>query len=92
MRILDIPFPTSLKFVLPSRDDQILDDIPSILPGHNFDAEDDKEKAAQDRMQTFVFSATLSKDLQKNVKRRSKPKRSSKNPKKEKQASTLGEP
>lgn len=30
-----------------------------------------EESAARDDMQTFVFSATLSKDLQKNLKRRS---------------------
>ncbi|KAE9383009.1 DEAD-domain-containing protein [Gymnopus androsaceus JB14] len=69
-----------------SEDDQIPDDIPSISPS---DVEDNKDKVARDQMQTFVFSATLSKDLQKNFKRRSKPKRSNNSKKEEKPASTL---
>ncbi|KAF5343466.1 hypothetical protein D9758_011860 [Tetrapyrgos nigripes] len=39
------------------------------------DANDSKEAVARDQLQTFVFSATLSKDLQRNVKRRSRPKK-----------------
>ncbi|KAE9408744.1 DEAD-domain-containing protein [Gymnopus androsaceus JB14] len=71
-----------------SEDDQIPDDFPSISPDDSV-VEDDKEKVARGQMQTFVFSATLSKDLQKNVKKRSKPKRSKNSKKEEKPASTL---
>lgn len=43
-----------------------------------------------EKMQTFVFSATMSKDLQRNLKRRQRPKREGK--KEVKPASTLGKP
>ncbi|KAF8842413.1 DEAD-domain-containing protein [Paxillus ammoniavirescens] len=36
--------------------------------------EDGQGMSREDRLQTFVFSATLSKDLQRNLKRRSRPK------------------
>ncbi|KAF9225963.1 P-loop containing nucleoside triphosphate hydrolase protein [Gyrodon lividus] len=36
--------------------------------------EDSQGTASEDRLQTFVFSATLSKDLQRNLKRRFRPK------------------
>ncbi|KAJ6470650.1 ATP-dependent RNA helicase [Mycena vitilis] len=52
------------------------------------DAEEDQE-LARDGLQTFVFSATLSKDLQRNVKRRSRPKTAGKYSKRDKPASTL---
>lgn len=45
------------------------------------------EKGQEDALQTFVFSATLSKDLQRNLKRRVHPKGVSKN---KEPASTLG--
>ncbi|KAJ6627886.1 P-loop containing nucleoside triphosphate hydrolase protein [Mycena sp. CBHHK59/15] len=62
-----------------SKDDQI---EPAI------DEED--EEPVKDRLQTFVFSATLSKDLQRNVKRRSRPKSAGKYSKRnDKPASTL---
>ncbi|KAJ7029259.1 ATP-dependent RNA helicase [Mycena alexandri] len=51
------------------------------------DAED--HEPVKDGLQTFVFSATLSKDLQRNVKRRSRPKTAGKYNKREKPASTL---
>ncbi|KAJ7778256.1 ATP-dependent RNA helicase [Mycena metata] len=51
------------------------------------DAED--SEPVKDGLQTFVFSATLSKDLQRNVKRRSRPKTAGKYNKREKPASTL---
>lgn len=44
------------------------------------------DAAPREDMQTFVFSATLSKDLQQNLKRRQKP-----NKKGVKKASALGE-
>ena len=50
------------------------------------EAEDTKEGVRAGELQTFVFSATLSKDLQKNLKRRSRPKGTKKN---QKPASTL---
>jgi len=43
----------------------------------------------KDEMQTFVFSATLSKDLQRNVKKRTRPKGDGH--KKNKASSTLGQ-
>ncbi|KAJ3810882.1 ATP-dependent RNA helicase [Lentinula aff. lateritia] len=72
-----------------SLEDRIPDDVPSIHSEPGFDVQDDKEKVARDQMQTFVFSATLSKDLQKNVKRRTKPHRSKHPRKNDKPASTL---
>ncbi|KAJ7439358.1 ATP-dependent RNA helicase [Mycena latifolia] len=51
--------------------------------------EDEDEEPVKDGLQTFVFSATLSKDLQRNVKRRSRPKTAGKYNKREKPASTL---
>jgi ATP-dependent RNA helicase DDX24/MAK5 len=53
----------------------------------NSDVEDD-EAENKDDMQTFVFSATLSKDLQRNVKKRTRPKGAWN--KKDKLPSTLG--
>ncbi|KAJ6595890.1 ATP-dependent RNA helicase [Mycena vulgaris] len=50
---------------------------------------DEDEEPIKDGLQTFVFSATLSKDLQRNVKRRSRPKSAGKYNKREKPASTL---
>ncbi|KAJ7682954.1 P-loop containing nucleoside triphosphate hydrolase protein [Mycena rosella] len=50
---------------------------------------DEDEEPVKDGLQTFVFSATLSKDLQRNVKRRSRPKSVGKYSKREKPASTL---
>jgi ATP-dependent RNA helicase DDX24/MAK5 len=49
----------------------------------------DNEKVVKDNMQTFVFSATLSKDLQRNVKKRTRPKAIGS--KKDKSLSTLGQ-
>ncbi|KAJ4473034.1 ATP-dependent RNA helicase [Lentinula aciculospora] len=72
-----------------SEEDQIQDDVPFISGQHHAGLEDDKEKVVRDQMQTFVFSATLSKDLQKNVKRRAKLQRSRHSKKSEKPASTL---
>jgi ATP-dependent RNA helicase DDX24/MAK5 len=46
------------------------------------------EKRQEDVLQTFVFSATLSKDLQRNLKRKVRPKGISK--KNKEPASTLG--
>ena len=44
--------------------------------------------SAKDALQTFVFSATLSKDLQRNLKKRTKPRGNRKN---SKPLTTLGE-
>ncbi|KAF9077000.1 P-loop containing nucleoside triphosphate hydrolase protein [Rhodocollybia butyracea] len=71
------------------QNDQIQDDLPSMPVDHDADDEDNKEKVARDQMQTFVFSATLSKDLQKNVKKRFKPKKPKNSKKDDKPASTL---
>ncbi|KAG6861318.1 hypothetical protein C0995_001637 [Termitomyces sp. Mi166 len=52
--------------------------------------EDDSQEPIKDGLQTFIFSATLSKDLQKNVKRQSRPKSAGKHRKRDdKPASTL---
>ncbi|KAJ7108563.1 ATP-dependent RNA helicase MAK5 [Mycena epipterygia] len=53
------------------------------------DTNEEDEEPVRDGLQTFVFSATLSKDLQRNVKRRSRPKNAGKYNKREKPASTL---
>ncbi|KAJ3763227.1 ATP-dependent RNA helicase [Lentinula raphanica] len=65
------------------------DDDPSIFGQRDSPIEDDKEKVARDQMQTFVFSATLSKDLQRNVKKRAKPQHYKRSKKNEKSTSTL---
>jgi len=56
------------------------------------EAEAEDTKLAKDGLQTFVFSATLSKNLQRNVKRHTRPKSAGKHKKHDEQpASTLGE-
>ncbi|KAJ3712725.1 P-loop containing nucleoside triphosphate hydrolase protein [Lentinula raphanica] len=65
------------------------DDDPSIFGQRDSPIEDDKEKVARDQMQTFVFSATLSKDLQRNVKKRAKPQHYKRSKNNEKSTSTL---
>jgi ATP-dependent RNA helicase DDX24/MAK5 len=56
------------------------------------DADNDEQRSdVADILQTFVLSATLSKDLQRNLKRRSRPKPNNKRKHKDdKPASTLG--
>jgi len=49
---------------------------------------DPAEDFVKDTLQTFVFSATLSKDLQRNLKKRAKPRKSGKF---SKPLTTLGE-
>ncbi|TCD71925.1 ATP-dependent RNA helicase [Steccherinum ochraceum] len=56
------------------------------LPENDDDEVEDESALEKDDMQTFVFSATLSKDLQRNLKRHQRPKRGKKNTK---PASTL---
>jgi ATP-dependent RNA helicase DDX24/MAK5 len=55
------------------------------LPGTN---DSQAPEIANDAMQTFVFSATMSKDLQQNLKRRQRPKGGKSS--KDKPPSTLG--
>lgn len=56
--------------------------------GSDADADaDDADDEKADSMQTFVFSATLSKDLQRNLKKRQRPHKGKKHAK---PASTLG--
>lgn len=70
-----------------NREDQIQADP----DGLSAEEEDDCKEEIKDGLQTFVFSATLSKDLQRNVKKRSRPKSAGKYKKRnEKPASTLG--
>ena len=53
--------------------------------------EEDTKAGIKDQLQTFVFSATLSKDLQRNVKKKFRPKGNKKHYKREqKPATTLG--
>ncbi|KAF9467758.1 P-loop containing nucleoside triphosphate hydrolase protein [Collybia nuda] len=68
------------------------DQIPAEFDGlsGNEDEDDDTQDEIKDSLQTFVFSATLSKDLQRNVKKHSRPKGAGKYGKRnEKPASTL---
>lgn len=53
---------------------------------------EEEDEPVRDGLQTFVFSATLSKDLQRNVKRRSRPQTAAKYHRREAPASTLGKP
>lgn len=68
------------------RDDEIEREPSSGLQPDNDDPEESKAGVKEGEMQTFIFSATLSKDLQKNFKKRSRPYKN----KKGKPASTLG--
>jgi ATP-dependent RNA helicase DDX24/MAK5 len=56
-----------------SRDDQIPTDFDDI-PGDQVEQGEGEEERIKDGLQTFVFSATLSKDLQRNLKKRFRPK------------------
>ena len=72
-----------------SRDDQIPTDFNDI-PGDQVEQGED-DKGVKDGLQTFVFSATLSKDLQQNLKKRFRPKGNKKHYKRDPTpASTLG--
>lgn len=73
-----------------SRDDQILTDFDDI-PGSQVEQDEDEEERIKDGLQTFVFSATLSKDLQRNLKKWFRPKGNKKHYKRgSTPASTLG--
>ena len=73
-----------------SRDDQIPTDFDDI-PGDQIEQRKDKNEGIKDGLQTFVFSATLSKDLQRNLKKRFRPKGNKKHYKRDPTpASTLG--
>ena len=73
-----------------SRDDQIPTDFDNI-PGDQLEQDEGEEKGIKDGLQTFVFSATLSKDLQRNLKKRFRPKGNKKHYKRDPTpASTLG--
>ncbi|KAI0822985.1 DEAD-domain-containing protein [Trametes gibbosa] len=69
-----------LRLTLRKQDDEMIEP-----ENEEEEAEDSKEGIQAGELQTFVFSATLSKDLQKNLKRRSRGRRR----KNEKPASTL---
>ncbi|KAG6868135.1 hypothetical protein C0993_007258 [Termitomyces sp. T159_Od127] len=70
------------------RDDQIKNPVDGQSGGEN--DQDGPQELVKDGLQTFIFSATLSKDLQKNVKRQSRPKSAGKYKKRdERPASTL---
>jgi hypothetical protein len=79
-----------LTMTPPSRDDQIPKDFDDI-PGDKVEQSEDKKGGVNDGLQTFVFSATLSKDLQRNFKKRFRPKGHKKHYKRDAApASTLG--
>ncbi|KAI0631135.1 P-loop containing nucleoside triphosphate hydrolase protein [Trametes polyzona] len=69
-----------LRLTLRKQDDEVIEP-----ENEEMEPEDSKEGVRAGELQTFVFSATLSKDLQKNLKRRSRGRRR----KNEKPASTL---
>ena len=85
----EYPIHLMCSFLTLNREDQIHDEFNGQVEGE--DGEEDYDDV-EDGLQTFVFSATLSKDLQRNVKRRSRPKHTGKRYKRhdEKPASTLG--
>ncbi|KAF9051432.1 P-loop containing nucleoside triphosphate hydrolase protein [Panaeolus papilionaceus] len=66
-----------------TKDDIIEDDTNAPVDNEEAEDEDTEEGILEGDMQTFVFSATLSKDLQRNLKKRYKPKGSKKHYKKE---------
>lgn len=61
-----------------SSEDQIpVDTEPSSADeddGEGKETNEDDQDSKEDNLQTFIFSATLSKDLQRNVKKRTRPK------------------
>ncbi|RPD75560.1 DEAD-domain-containing protein [Lentinus tigrinus ALCF2SS1-7] len=73
-----------LRLTLRKSDDEVIEPE-NTLGADEAEAEDSKEGVKAGELQTLVFSATLSKDLQKNLKRRSRGRRR----KNEKPASTL---
>ncbi|OSD01508.1 DEAD-domain-containing protein [Trametes coccinea BRFM310] len=73
-----------LRLTLRKSDDEVIEPE-NTLGAEDEEQEDSKEGVRQSDLQTFVFSATLSKDLQKNLKKRSRGRRR----KNEKPASTL---
>ena len=73
-----------------SRDDQVPTDFDDIT-GDQVEQDDDEEEGIKDDLQTFVFSATLTKDLQRNLKKRFRPKGNKKHYKRDSTpASTFG--
>ena len=73
-----------------NRDDQIPTDFVDISEDQ-VEQDEDEEERIKDGLQTFVFSATLSKDLQRNLKKRFRPKGNKKHYKRDPTpASTLG--
>jgi ATP-dependent RNA helicase DDX24/MAK5 len=81
-----------LKYVT-IRDEEIPDEnaADSKLGDMEDDDEDTKPRIVKDGLQTFVFSATLSKDLQRNVKKKFRSKGNKKHYKRDqKPATTLG--
>ena len=74
----------------PSRGDRIPPDFEDI-PGDQVEQDEDEGEEIKDGLQTFVFSATLSKDLQRNLKTRFRLKGNRKHSKRDPiPASTLG--
>jgi ATP-dependent RNA helicase DDX24/MAK5 len=66
------------------RQDQISEE------GSSVDGDNEPKIDAHDELQTFVFSATLSKELQVNLKKKRSSKGSTKHYKREEKSSTLG--
>lgn len=65
------PIEISFIYSILSRDDEIMTDYPSRTGVTN---DNDRSPSASSGLQTFVLSATLSKDLQRNLKKRTWPK------------------
>lgn len=77
-----------LVHLIPSRDDEIPIDHPSMTGDTYYD---DRNPGASSSLQTFVLSATLSKGLQRNLKKRTWPKSNKKRRNKDdNSSSTLG--
>ncbi|GBE88760.1 ATP-dependent RNA helicase MAK5 [Sparassis crispa] len=64
-----------LRLTLRQAEDDEVEPVPDMGLGaaEREDAEDSKQGVKEGEMQTFVFSATLSKDLQRNLKKRARP-------------------
>jgi ATP-dependent RNA helicase DDX24/MAK5 len=76
----------ALLTICQHREDHIEPEV-DVFPG--MAVEKDTKENVVDLLQTFVFSATLSKDLQRNLKKRSRPK-GGRAKKHQKPATTLG--
>ncbi|KAF5310717.1 hypothetical protein D9619_008153 [Psilocybe cf. subviscida] len=77
-----------LRLTLLETKDEAIPDVEDPSFQMDVQSEDDTKEGIKDQLQTFVFSATLSKDLQRNVKKKFRPKGNKKHYKREQKPAT----